>query len=98
MNTKKYYIYILTNKINTVLYTGVTNNLIKRVYQHKNKLTEGFTSKYNINKLVYYEAYDDINEAIKREKQIKSGSRKKKIGLVKTINASFSDLYEQIIR
>lgn len=98
MNSKQYYIYIATNKINTVLYTGVTNNLIKRMYQHKNKMVSGFTSKYNINKLVYYEIFNDINEAINREKQIKGGSRKKKIELIKKINPEFRDLYSEIIK
>jgi len=96
--TKQYYVYIASNKINTVLYTGVTNNLIKRMYQHKNKMVAGFTSKYNIIKLVYYEVYRDINEAIKREKQIKGGSRQEKIDLIKKINPTFKDLYQDIIK
>ncbi|MEK7534445.1 MAG: GIY-YIG nuclease family protein [Patescibacteria group bacterium] len=98
MSTKQYYVYIATNKINTVLYTGVTNDLIKRMYQHKNKMVAGFTSKYNINKLVYFEVYIDITEAIKREKQIKGGSRQKKINLIKKVNPTFKDLYEDIIK
>ncbi|OGH20480.1 MAG: hypothetical protein A3D74_02815 [Candidatus Levybacteria bacterium RIFCSPHIGHO2_02_FULL_37_13] len=98
MFTKQYYVYIASNKINTVLYTGVTNNLIKRMYQHKNKMVAGFTSKYNIIKLVYYEVYRDINEAIKREKQIKGGSRQEKIDLIKKINPTFKDLYQDIIK
>ena len=97
MNKKQYYIYIATNKLNTVLYTGVTNDLIKRIWQHKNKVLPGFTSKYNINKLVYYEIFDDINEAIKREKKIKGGSRKKKINLIVKDNPKFKDLYEDIV-
>lgn len=95
--SKQSFVYIMTNKISTVLYVGVTNNLIKRVYQHKNKLAAGFTSKYNINKLVYYEVFEDINEAIKREKQIKGGSREKKIQLIKSKNPEFYDLYGEII-
>lgn len=91
------YIYIMTNKINTALYVGVTDNLVKRVYQHKNKLASGFTSKYNINKLVYYEIFEDITEAIKREKQIKGGSREKKIKLIKSMNPEFHDLYQIIL-
>ena len=87
----------MTNKMNTVLYVGVTDNLIKRVYQHKNKLADGFTSKYNINKLVYFEIFEDINEAIKREKQIKGGSREKKLKLIKSKNPEFHDLYNEII-
>ena len=78
----QYYIYILTNKHNKVLYTGVTNDLKKRVYEHKNKLVAGFTNKYNINRLVYYEIFNDIYPAISRKKQIKDGSRRKKINLI----------------
>ncbi len=96
MNQKQYYIYIMTNKINTVFYTGVTNNLIKRVFQHKNKLVEGFTKKYNIVKLVYYEVFDNPEAAIEREKQIKGGSRKKKIDLIKSINPEFKDLSDSL--
>lgn len=88
----------MTNKIHTVLYVGVTNDLIKRVYQHKNKLASGFTSKYNINKLVYFEVFEDINEAIKREKQIKGGSREKKLKLIQSMNPQFNDLYNEIIQ
>jgi len=86
-----YYIYILTNKSNT-LYIGVTNNLQKRLYEHKNKLVEGFTKKYNLDKLIYFETYQDINEAIKREKQIKGWIRKRKIELIKSKNPTFEDL------
>ncbi len=74
---KRFYIYIMTNKVNTVLYTGFTNDLVRRVYEHKEKIIEGFTKKYNINKLVYYEIFSDARNAIIREKQIKAGSRKK---------------------
>ena len=97
MNSKQFYIYIATNKTNTVLYTGVTNDLVRRMYEHKNKLIAGFTSRYNISKLVYHEVFEDINEAIKREKQIKGGSRQKKIDLIKKLNPTFKDLYEEII-
>ncbi len=79
--------------MNTVIYTGVTNNLQKRIYEHKEKLMEGFTKKYNVTKLVYYEKFDNIINAIEREKQIKGGSRKKKIDLVKSVNPEFRDLY-----
>ncbi|MHB8260213.1 MAG: GIY-YIG nuclease family protein [Bacteroidia bacterium] len=89
-------IYIMTNKYNGVLYTGVTNDLKKRVYEHKEKIKEGFTSRYNINKLVYYEHFTNIDEAIAREKQIKAGSRKKKIQLVEGLNKKWEDLYEKI--
>ena len=94
---KVYYIYILTNQHNTVFYVGVTNNLIRRVYEYKNKLVKGFTSKYNINKLVYYEVFADVRDAIYREKQIKSWSRKKKIEMIEKFNPEWKDLYEEII-
>ncbi len=84
----------MTNKGNTVLYTGVTNNLIKRTYEHKAKLIDGFTKRYNIVKLVYYEIFEDIENAIIREKQIKGGSRQKKIDLINDRNKSWDDLYE----
>lgn len=93
--SKEYYVYIITNKTNSVLYTGVTNDLIRRVYEHKNKLVEGFTKKYNIDKLVFYEVYDNINDAIPREKQIKGGSRAKKIKLIEEMNSSWTDLFEE---
>jgi len=94
---KKYYIYILTNYDNTVLYIGVTNDLIKRVHEHKNKLVESFTLRYNLNKLVYFEECIDSLSAIEREKQLKSGSRRKKIELIKKENLNFDDLYKQLI-
>ena len=84
----------MTNKRNTVLYTGVTNNLIRRVYEHKEKMIDGFTKKYNITKLVYYEVLEDIEAAISREKQIKSGSRQKKIDLINNFNRQWKDLYK----
>lgn len=83
--------------MNSVLYVGVTDNLVKRVYQHKNKLVLGFTSKYNINKLVYYEVFEDLNEAIAREKQIKGGSREKKLNLIQSMNPEFKDLYQDVV-
>ncbi|WP_028845137.1 GIY-YIG nuclease family protein [Thermodesulfovibrio thiophilus] len=94
---EQYYVYIMTNKYNTVLYVGVTNDLVRRVYEHKNKLVKGFTAKYNIVKLVYYETHEDIKEAIKREKQIKGWLRAKKEELIKTMNPSWKDLYEKIV-
>ena len=97
MNTKKGYVYILTNKTNKVLYVGVTSNLIKRIYEHKNKLVPGFTEKYNVNKLVYYEIYDNIEDAITREKQIKAGNRNKKIQLVSSMNPEWKDLYDDLL-
>jgi putative endonuclease len=87
----------MTNEYNTVLYTGVTNDLIKRVYEHKEKLIAGFTKKYNVNKLVYYEIFTDINSAITREKQIKAGSRQKKIDLVNSVNSEWHDLYNDLL-
>jgi len=87
----------MTNKNNTVIYTGVTNNLIRRTYEHKHKSTGTFTAKYNVNKLVYYEIFGDINEAIKREKQIKAGSRKKKMDLIVRENPGYDDLYTSIL-
>ena len=91
------YVYILFSKRNGTLYTGVTSNLIKRVYEHKNKLTEGFTSKYVVDKLGYYEVHGSIVSAIEREKQIKGGSRKKKLELIENMNPEWNDLYELII-
>ncbi len=90
-----YFVYILTNKHNTVLYTGVTNNLEKRASQHKIKLYAGFTSRYNVGKLVYYEPFGDIEAAIAREKQIKAGSRQKKLDLVNSMNPDWKDLVEE---
>ena len=92
--SKEYYVYIMTNKSRT-LYTGVTNNLIRRVHEHKNKLVPGFTSKYNIQFLVYYEAGNDINAAIAREKQIKGWLRSKKIALIDSMNPQWKDLSEE---
>ena len=83
----------MTNKNNTVLYTGVTRDIKKRVYEHKEKLAEAFTKRYNIIKLVYYEVFDDSENAISREKQIKGGSRQKKIDLIESINRKWEDLY-----
>lgn len=91
--SKNYYVYIITNKNNTVLYTGVTNNLIRRAYEHREHLIKGFTEKYNVGKLVYYEMYNDVNQAITREKQIKAGSRQKKLDLVNSFNKDWADLY-----
>lgn len=88
---KHYYVYIMTNKSRT-LYTGVTNNLERRVYEHKNKLVAGFTSKYNITKLVYYEETNDVNVALAREKQIKGWLRAKKIALIESENPEWKDL------
>ena len=91
-----YYVYIITNKWNRVLYTGVTNDLKRRVYEHKNKLVPGFTEKYQANKLVYYEMSENIEGAILREKQIKGGARQDKVHLVNTMNKEWRDLYDEL--
>ncbi len=88
-------VYIMTNKNNGVLYTGVTSNLYKRVSEHKNKIVAGFTSRYNVTKLVYYEEIETMPEAIAREKQIKGGSRQKKMDMINSKNPEWKDLYEE---
>ena len=97
MFEKKGYIYILTNKNNNVLYTGVTSDLIKRIYEHKNGFVEGFTKKYHVHKLIYYEVFEDVGSAIAREKQIKSWLRRKKIALIEAMNPKWQDLYDELI-
>jgi putative endonuclease len=96
MEEKQYYVYIMTNKRNRVLYTGITNDLKRRVYEHHAKIVEGFTKRYNINKLVYYEVSQNAESAILREKQIKGGSRSKKIELVNVMNPEWRDLYNDL--
>ena len=97
MSTEKLYcVYIMTNKGDTVLYTGVTNDLQRRAYEHRNKLIDGFTKKYNVTKLVYYEVFHDPTNAITREKQIKAGSREKKIAMIDQMNPGWNDLYETL--
>ena len=94
-----YYVYILTNKHCTVLYTGVTKDLIRRVYEHKNHLDkDSFTSKYNVTRLVYFEETSDVKAALEREKQIKSWSRDRKISLIIEKNPKWIDLYDRMIR
>lgn len=95
--TKNYYVYILVSKKNGTLYIGVTNNLIKRVWQHKNKLVDGFTKKYGVDKLVYFEETADVMSAGKREKQLKNWHRQWKINLIHGKNPEWRDLYEEII-
>ena len=90
-------IYILTNNRSTVLYVGVSANLVKRIWDHKHKSYYGFTSKYNVDKLVYYELFDDVINAIIREKQLKAGSRQDKIDLINKFNPEWKDLYSTII-
>jgi len=97
MLEKKGYVYILTNVGKKVLYTGVTSNLIKRVYEHRNKLAEGFTKKYNVYKLIHYEIFEDMENAITREKQIKGWKRDKKIALIEKDNVNWDDSYNSII-
>ena len=89
---KTYYVYILTNKNHTVLYVGITNDLVRRCHEHKKKMHNGFTSRYNVNKLIYYELFDYPDLAIHREKQIKGYSRKKKVALINTLNPEWNDL------
>ena len=91
---KQYYVYIATNKLQTVLYVGMTNDLQRRMFEHKNKLVEGFTSKYNIVKLIWYETFNAPEEAIAAEKKIKGWTRIKKINLIKSKNLEFKDLLE----
>ena len=96
MKQKEYCVYIMTNRVNTVLYTGVTNDLLRRVHEHQSNAVEGFTSRYRLHKLVYFEVTNDINAAIQREKQIKGGSRQKKIALVNAMNPEWRDLSEDL--
>jgi len=93
---KQYFVYIMTNKANSVLYTGVTSDLKKRAYEHRNKMMEGFTKKYKIAKLVYYELFTEPLQAIAREKQIKGGSRQKKDNLINQKNPDWNDLYDEL--
>ena len=98
MNEKQYYVYIMGNKADTVFYTGVTNDLLKRATNHKEKVNEGFTKRYRISKLLYYEVCETIEGAILREKQIKAGSRQKKIDLITSMNSGWKDLYEELTK
>ena len=97
MKDHNYFVYLISNWNNRVLYVGLTNNLARRIYEHKNKLIDGFTKKYNINKLIYYEHMTDINSAIRREKQIKKWRREKKNKLIETINPKWLDLSDEWI-
>ena len=94
---KAYYIYILASKRNGTLYIGITSNLTKRVWEHKNKVIEGFTEKYNVNKLVYYEQYSDPENAIRREKRLKKYKRRWKLELIEKENPQWKDLYEDLV-
>jgi len=93
---RQYYLYILTNRYNEVLYIGMTNNIIRRMFEHKNKLVEGFTQKYNLTKLVYYEIATDVKSAINREKQLKNWHREWKINLITEFNPEWKDLSKEI--
>ena len=90
-------VYIMANKRNGTLYTGVTNNLVRRVYEHKNGITKGFVARYDCMMLVYYQPLDNMGIAINREKQIKGGSRKKKLALIESMNPQWNDLYDEIV-
>ena len=95
--SKYYYIYILTNINRNVFYIGVTNNLIKRIHEHKSNIVKGFSQRYNLKFLIYYEQFTDIRDAIQREKQLKSWHRDWKINLIKSINAEMKDLSDDLL-
>jgi putative endonuclease len=95
---RRYFVYIVTNRHNTVLYTGVTGNLVQRAFQHRTKAISGFSSRYSADKIVFYEEHPDPAAAIAREKQIKAGSRQKKIELITAMNPDWRDLYDELIR
>ena len=98
MSDRQYCVYIMTNAHHNVLYTGVTNNLQRRVMEHKAGTGGGFTKKYNVHKLVYFECGDDVSTAIFREKQIKAGSRKKKLDLINSLNPEWKDLFDEYFK
>jgi putative endonuclease len=93
----RYFVYLMASRRNGVLYTGITSNIVKRVWEHKNGSVEGFTKKYDVNKLVYYEIFEDVEEAILRERRIKKWNRGWKIRLIESLNPEWKDLYEDII-
>ncbi len=93
----RYFVYILTNNLHTMLYTGVTNDLLRRVGEHRAETFSGFTSRYNVHKLVYFEEYVEVTDAIAREKQIKAGSRRKKIALINAVNHEWRDLFPDLL-
>jgi len=98
VKNRQYCVYIMTNAHNTVLYTGVTNNLQRRILEHKTGKGGAFTRRYNVNKLVYYEVGNDVNIVIAREKQIKGGSRQKKIDLINSVNPEWKNLFEELYK
>jgi putative endonuclease len=93
----RYFVYILTNRHHTALYVGVTNDLVRRVHEHRTKTASGFTARYNVDKLVYFEETSDVTAAIAREKQLKAGSRERKITVVSTVNPDWRDLNDDLI-
>ena len=97
MNNKTYYVYIMASKRNGTLYVGVTNDLIRRVYEHKTNVVEGFTEKYRVHKLVYWEQSDSVESALQREKQLKRWNRQWKIALIEKENSDWEDMYEQLL-
>ena len=97
MNNKTYYVYIMASKRNGTLYIGMTNDLIRRVYEHKNNSADGFTNKYRVHNLVYWEQSNDVESAIQREKQLKKWKRQWKLVLIEKHNASWQDRYEQLL-
>ena len=97
MNNKTYYVYIMASKRNGTLYIGVTNDLIRRVYEHKTNGVEGFTEKYRVHKLVYWEQSDSVESALQREKQLKRWNRQWKIALIEKENSNWEDMYEQLL-
>ena len=96
MGTKQYFVYILANRPGGVLYTGMTNDLNRRVFEHKSKVAGGFTMRYNVDRPVYFEVFDDSQAAITREKQIKAGPRRKKVELIESVNPQWVDLYDEL--
>jgi len=96
MKSKRYYVYIMSNETNSVLYTGVTNDIARRVWEHKNETGGQFTKRYRVKKLVYVEAHRTARDAIEREKKIKAGSRQKKMDLVNNVNPQWHDLYDEL--
>ncbi len=97
MHEKHYYVYLITNQRHTVIYVGFTSDLVRRIWEHRNHAVKGFTDKYNIEKLVYYEVFEDRDAALVREKQIKAGSRQKKMDLINKTNPDWRDLYDSIL-
>ena len=95
---KNYYVYIVTNKPRGTLYIGMTNNLVRRGYEHRNDLADGFTKKYNLKRLVYFEVFNRVEDAILREKRIKKWNRQWKIDLIEKVNPNWDDLYEKLVK